>query len=100
MSVIHVNARDMLHTASRIENYISEFDRNMGNIDNTVAALGSDWQGVDYDTFKREWTEMYHASSVSGKMRTALQNYAGAVREAAKRYREAQARANRRAHSL
>lgn len=100
MAYIKVDPQKMLIAANQIDNYISVFDKTMGNIDNAVASLNAEWKGADYQQIRTEWNEIHSAGSTSDRMKVALQSYAGSIREAAKRYQEAQIRAISRANTL
>ena len=100
MAYIKVNHRKIISAADKIDNYLSKFDKNMTGIDIAVTSLNVEWKGADYQQVKTEWDEINSSDSTSYNMRTSLNNYASAVREAAKKYQEAQARAINRANSL
>ncbi len=100
MAYIKVDYQKMLKTAEQVDNYISRFDKNMGNIDTAVASLSVDWKGDDYEQVKTKWIEIYSAESTSNRMRVSLKSYAASIREAAKLYQEAQVRAINRAKTL
>ena len=100
MAAIRVNPQNIRDTASRIDRYISKFEANMTDIDNTVTTLHAEWKGVDYQQLQTEWNEIRSANSTSGRMKTSLQSYANSLREAAKRYQDAQVRAIQRAAVL
>ena len=95
MAYIKVDHKKMISAANQINNYTSMFDKNMSSIDNAVTSLNADYQQV-----KNDWEVINSSESISHKMKITLDNYASAVREAAKKYQEAQARAINRANSL
>ena len=100
MAYIKVNHRKMLEAADQIDNYVARLDKNMKKIDSTVNSLGGEWSGVDYKQVKKEWGEINSTGSTTDKMKRSLKSYSGSIREAAKLYKEAQARAINRANSL
>lgn len=100
MAYIKVDHKKMISAANQINNYTSMFDKNMSSIDNAVTSLNAEWKGVDYQQVKNDWEVINSSESISHKMKITLDNYASAVREAAKKYQEAQARAINRANSL
>lgn len=100
MAYIKVNHKKMLDAATQIDNYITSIDKNMATIDTTVLSLNAEWKGQDYVQLKAEWNEINSSGSTTDKIKTSLKSYAGAIREAASLYKEAQARAINRANAL
>lgn len=100
MAYIKVDHQKMIAAAEQIESYVAQFDRDMKQADSAVVALSASWKGQDYQQLRAEWEEMKAPDSTSAKMRSALNGYAGALREAAKKYKEAQTKAINRANSL
>ena len=100
MAYVRVNHQKMLTVATQIEDYIKKLDNNMKSIDNAVSSLKSEWMGKDYLQVKKEWEEINSKSSTTDKMRSSLNAYASSIRETAKIYKEAQARAINRANTL
>lgn len=100
MAYIKVDHKKMINTADKIDQYIAKLDKNMRMIDGAVLSLGSEWKGEDYQQVKKEWNEINASGSTTDKMRTSLKSYADSICEAAKLYKEAQARALNRANTL
>lgn len=100
MANIEVNLQKLEAAAAAIEAFVSKTKRNMARIDHSVASLETAWKGNDYDQIKREWNEINASGSTSDKMLDSLENYAGALRDAAAKYKKAQARAINRANVL
>ena len=76
MAYIKVNHSQFETTATAIETYITKHKNNMNSIDNSITSLNASWQGIDYNQVKREWQQINAFDSTSGKMLTAMQNYA------------------------
>lgn len=100
MAYIKVNHQQLLTAANEIDTYIVQLDKHMATIDSTVLSLGSEWKGEDYQQVKKEWNEINSAGSTTDKTKNTLKSYAGSIREAAKMYKEVQARAINRANAL
>lgn len=100
MSYIKVDHKKMLGTADKIDTYIESFNLKMSSIHDSVISLNSEWKGKDYQQVKIKWDEICDKGSTSYNMLISLKNYAGSVREASKRYKDAQNRAISRANNL
>ena len=100
MAYIKVPYPTMINAAEQVDDYISRWNKNMNAIDSVVSSVSTEWKGVDYQQVKNEWNEINSGGSTSDRMRTSLKSYANSIREAAKLYKEAQARAINRANTL
>ena len=100
MANIQVDHSQYERADSAIETYISKHKSKMNTINNSIASLGSSWQGNDYNQLKKEWQEIQGSGSTSDKMLKSLDNYADFLRFAANKYKSAQANAINRANRL
>lgn len=100
MAYIKVDHKKMLATATQIDEYIAQLDKNMASIDAAVISLEREWSGEDYQQVKTEWDEINSSGSTTDKMKKSLKTYASTLREASKLYKEAQSRAINRANIL
>ena len=100
MAQIKVNCRKVTDAARQIDAYVTRVDRHMHEIGSTVEALGSEWQGADYQQLTQEWGEIKAPGSTTDHMKRSLTNYADGLRAAARLYQEAQTRAINRANAL
>lgn len=100
MANIKVDHSQFERAASAIETYISKHKSKMNTINNSIASLGSSWEGNDYNQLKKEWQEIQGSGSTSDKMLKSLDNYAEFLRFAANKYKSAQANAINRANRL
>ncbi len=100
MAYIEVNHAELNSVATTIDGYVTKVKSNMGRINEEVIALGASWSGEDYDQFKKETAEKIAKGSITERMLTSLSNYADALQDASKQYKEAQARAINRANTL
>ncbi len=100
MANIKVDHSQIEKTASAVDSYVQNHKAKMGNIGESVTALGSSWQGTDYNQFKTEWEQINGKDSTSDKMIKSLESYAEFLRFAAKKYKSAQANAINRASKL
>ncbi|MBQ8611220.1 MAG: WXG100 family type VII secretion target [Oscillospiraceae bacterium] len=90
MAKIKVDYKELEKTADEVKSYIEAHRALMKEIDAEVSALGTEWQGEDYEHTKKEWAEMKGKESTSEKMLRELDSYEELLRYAAKRYRDAQ----------
>ena len=101
MAKIQVDYKKLDAAADAIERYIEKHKNKMRNSDNAMTQLANSWSGPDYAATLRLWKKVEEDnSSASKKMISALQNYANYLREASKKYKEAQSRAVERANRL
>ena len=100
MAKIKVDHSQFERTASVIDTYIRNHKNKMNSIDDSIAALGTTWQGSDYDQLQTEWQQIKGTDSTSDKMLKSLDGYADFLRFAANKYKSAQANAINRANNL
>lgn len=100
MAYIKVNYQKMKSAADQIDNYVARLDKDMRTIDGAVLSLGTEWKGEDYQQVRAQWNEMNDSGSTTDRMRASLKSYAGAIRQASRLYKDAQARALNRANTL
>lgn len=100
MANIKVDHSQFEKAASSIESYITKHKNKMKSIEQSVASLGTSWQGEDYNQLKKECQQMSASGSTSDKMIKSLDNYADFLRFAANKYKSAQANAINRANKL
>lgn len=100
MAHIVVDTAKLDKAASAIDTYINNHKKKMKYIDNEVSSLCASWSGKDYTQFYKEWHQINAKDSVSGKMITALNNYADFLRFSENEYRSAQSKAVNRSNSL
>ena len=100
MANITVDHDEFEVAAAAIDSYVAKHRKNMRSMNTAVESLGMSWAGVDYEQVKREWNQLDAAGSTSQRMIESLENYARALRAAAKKYRDAQSNAFNRANKL
>lgn len=100
MAYIKVDHSKFEPTAASIDSYVSLMKSKMSSADSEISALGADWQGTDYNSFKTQWETVTNEDSTYRKMVSALESYAGYLRTSAKKYKEAQTNAYNRANNL
>lgn len=100
MANIKVDHSKFEKTAQAIDKYVSNHRSNMNKIGGEVNSLGSSWSGADYMQFQREWNSINSKNSTSGKMLSAMENYADFLRFCGQSYKSAQSRAVNRANRL
>ena len=100
MAYIKVDHAKLSEAAGQIENYISKHNSSMKKMGGTVSSLSTTWKGEDHTQVQKEWVEIDSADSTSAKMVKSIQGYADSLREAATKYKDAQARAINRANQL
>lgn len=100
MAYIKVDHSQFEKTASAIDSYGKKQMTKMLSIEQSVNALGSSWQGPDYNQLKIETQQINATDSVSYKMLVSLGNYADFLRFAANKYKSAQVNAINRANNL
>lgn len=86
--------------ASAIETFNSNINTKMGKADKAVTTMLSSWKGLDASTFKTKWDTVNDRDSTYGKMKKSLESYAGFLRAAGSKYKNAQANAINRANRL
>lgn len=97
MANIKVDHKKLENAADAIDTYVSQHKKNMKTIDMKFMALGTAWQGEDFNQVRKEWREIKGEDSTSDNMIDSLKNYADALRDAAERYKKVQADAVNRA---
>ena len=100
MAYIKVDHAKISEAAGQVDNYISKHNFSMKKMGGAVSSLSTTWKGEDYAQVQKKWTEIDSADSTSAKMIKYIQGYADSLREAATKYKEAQARAINRANHL
>jgi len=100
MAYIRVNHSYFETAASAIESYVTKQNSKMNKIDKEVDAMASYWSGVDYQSLLAKWEDVNSNDSTSGKMKKALNNYAGTLRKVGNMYKEAQGKAVNRANNI
>ena len=100
MANIKVDHSQFERTATAIDTYIRNHKSKMNSIDNSITALGTAWQGSDYNQLQTEWQQIKGSDSTSAKMLKSLDSYADFLRFAANKYKSAQASAINRANRL
>lgn len=100
MAYIRVDHAKLSAAADRINGYVKKHSRAMKNMRASVEGLSSSWSGEDYMQLMKEWNEIEAADSTSGLMLKSIQNHSDSLKNAAEKYKEAQARAVNRANLL
>ena len=86
--------------ASAIESYISRMKGKMNSAEAEVNNLSAAWQGADSVRFKVQWEKAVSPDSTYADMKKSFETYAKFLRDAANRYKSAQANAINRANAL
>ena len=97
---IRVNHSKLEAAASAIEKYTSKMKTNMAKAKNEVNGLATTYQGADYTQFKDQWDQIVANDSNYTYMKKSFETYASFLRDAANKYKKAQANAINRANSL
>lgn len=100
MAYIKVNHAEFEKAAQSIDSYIQNHISNMRRINGEIQSLSTYWNGEDYAQFCIEWNYINAKDSTSGKMISALDNYAKYLRFCGNAYKSAQSRAINRANGL
>lgn len=100
MAYIKVDHSKFESTASAIDGYVKLMKNKMKNAQHEVVALSTTWQGSDFVQFRKEFDKVDNNDSTHIQMIKALESYARYLRYAAKKYKDAQARAVNRANGL
>ena len=98
MANIKVDHSQFERTASAIDTYIRNHKSKMNSIDKSITALGTAWQGSDYNQLQTEWQQIKGADSTVLKIYFSYFHYF--LRFAANKYKSAQANAINRANRL
>ena len=100
MAFISVDRARLDRAAAAVENYVKNHKNKMSGAHSEIDALSRTWQGTDFNQFRTRWNRVTERDSTSGKMLTAMENYARFLRNASKRYGDAQTSAINRARSI
>lgn len=98
--IIKVDHSKFESTANKIDNYISEAKRKMNSMNNEMSGLMSGFSGKDAAAFSGQWDKVDEEGSVYRNMNKSLQSYSDFLREAGKKYRDAQTNAINRANRI
>ena len=86
--------------ANAIDQYNSNMKSKMKNADTAVNTMLSSWKGEDATAFVLKWNEVNGSESTYMAFYKSMKSYAEYLREAASRYKTAQANAINRANRL
>lgn len=100
MAYIKVDHSKFEGAASAVDGYVTLMKNKMHSIQGEVTTLSSSWQGSDFTQFKTEFDKVDNEDSTHTQMVKAMESYVKYLRFAAKKYKDAQARAINRANSL
>lgn len=100
MAYIKVDHSRFEKTAQAVDKYVKNHKNNMNKIGSDVNSLSSSWKGNDYSQLLKEWNAINSKNSTSGKMISAMENYADFLRFCGNQYKSAQSRAVNRANNL
>ena len=97
---IRVDHSKFEDAASAIENYISRMKNKSSLAEGEINNLSAAWQGSDFTQFKVQWEKAVSTDSTYADMKKSFETYAKFLRDAANRYKNAQANAINRANAL
>lgn len=98
--IIRVNHKALSDAAEQAKSFVSFHKTKFRMLDGKVMTLKGYWSGRDQQSFISQWHGVSEKYSVSGKLNTALRNYAKCLETASNRYKRAQADAINRANRL
>lgn len=100
MAYIKVDHSKFEPTAAAVDNYVSLLKSKMASADSEINTLSSSWQGIDFNRFNEQWKTVTNNDSTYYKMIKYFESYAGFLRTAGKKYKDAQINAYNRANGL
>ena len=100
MAYIKVDHSKFEAAASAIDSYVSTMKNKMQSAEGEVKNLSANWQGDDFNQFKVQWDKVVNNDSTYYQMLKSFESYAGYLRSAAQKYKEAQSKAVNRANGL
>lgn len=101
MAYIKVNHQKFEATAKAFETYKDLMETKMNTASSLVNTnLHQFWTGSDAEAFKQKWGQLQSKDSTFMKMQKSIESYCEFLRNASKKYKDAQINAVNRANGL
>lgn len=99
--LIDVNHFSLESAAKDIDDYVEVIKKYMKQADDEISdMISKNWKYEDALIYKNKWLDVSSSDSATEYMKSALRNYANALRYAKEQYKKAQSKAVNRAGIL
>lgn len=100
MAYIKVDYNKMKRAYQSVDNYVKVLNADMKKAQGEISSLAANWQGGDFNQFKKEWGQVDDSDSTHAQMIKSLKSYSEFLKYAEKEYKSAQKKAIDTANSL
>lgn len=100
MTYIKVDHSKFTHTVDKLDSFVTMMKKNIQNANTEIDILSLNWQGSDFDQFKKGWDKVDNDDSTQMQMIKNLESYGRFLKYASSKYKNAQAKAIDRANRL
>lgn len=100
MTYIKVDHSKFTYTVDKLDSFVTMMKKNIQNANTEIDILSLNWQGSDFDQFKKGWDKIDNDDSTQMQMIKNLESYGRFLKYASSKYKNAQAKAIDRANRL